>query len=345
MNFKIIATLMLLILVLVIIVNTNKEKYTTSTDSLISGNDSVDFFNINSIKDNTNLISLNRVGDVRTELKNGDWNLRLSSDGYITTTIIRERNETFDMKISSINPLYRNTKYDNVFVFLRSNGELQVIGIINSTKTINMLWYDISRKKTTTGTNKITVESNGNINSYFNGIKTSVLDVVATNNLTMALISQPEVVKLKDLNKRAINTLGTESSFTKRTDISRDNICYLKFDSTGNLVFTNSINSVTIIPNTTSTKSGKFFLVVTDDYMATYINDKNQIGKIELKNKNIFWRDPNSGTNSTEKVSLDFILSRPYTLFIDKQPNQPYKLILTGISRAGQRIAVTIASL
>ena len=157
MNFEIVATLiLLLIIVLVIILSTNKkESYTFSTDNSLIGSDNIDFFN--PVGNTDNVIARKPIKDVRQELKIGVYKLKVNDKGYITLMKSIPYLSDVEFVISNIFPPYRNKTYDNHFVYLRSDGELQVIATINSSRTVDVLWFD--KTLVQTGTHKLTLEA------------------------------------------------------------------------------------------------------------------------------------------------------------------------------------------
>jgi hypothetical protein len=352
MNFKIVAILiLLLIIVLVIILSTNtKESYTFSTDNSLIGLDNIDFFN--PVGNTDNIISRKRINDVRQELKIGVYTVKLNDNGYIVLMKSIPYLSDVAFVVSSINPVYSAKKYDNHFVYLRSNGELQVIGIINSSRTVDVLWFDKTLVKT--GTPKLTLEADGNVNIYFNN--TSPLNIININDIYMPnrLTSQPNNLTqlLTTKNRDEVNLLGTDSTYARKSAIL-DQGYTLNFDSSGNLVFGNLTSKKTIIANTLTTKrvGASYLLVLVEDETGQldfrtyeiYNNKPILIKSIDLKTLNIEGKTINPANYSSsdpKTIPLWALFKKPFSLVINKNT-----LFLSGINKyTGQRLNVPLAS-
>jgi len=331
--------------------------YYSILGSLIGNNDNIDFFNINTKITNKNIISLNKINNVPQSIKSSNNNDFLNlKNNYLSYS------DKF--YISSIYTDFIKKTYDNIFFFVKSDGETQVVGIINSTKTKDILWRDLTFSRSSSDTTNpfyLKLESTGEVNGYFydyndlnNKVNLFNYDKVYNNNI---IISQPNLQTV--LNKNIIdplNVLSQNKNFSRLSSLSNGN-CSLKLNNKGDLVFEDSSNSnnnkIIVNSNKQVGYKGNFMFILTDEgancCMRIYElngdkigNNGNPVGEINLLYKNYLFQDinpKNMNINNNTTIPLSYIMNKPYFLaiinntlilsFIQKNNNKRITIPLT----------------
>ena len=319
-----------------------------SIDILSANNDNIDFFNIKNTDSNNNIISLNGVSNVSQTLVNGaalTYFLSIKAPGYL---VLYNRDTQIYYYVSSIYSEYVGINYDNVFMFIKSTGEIQMIGIINSSKTVNILWRDIRFVRTSNRVNPfyLKIELNGNLNGYFYDytIQRNIVNFLDYSRfINNTLTSQPNfnLVKNKQLFN-IVNILSGQCTYApgqlflgSRLSLS-NGTCSLILTNNGNLTFVDSSNSNNnrIIlssnkPPTYDSSNSRFIFIITDiDFCLTIyevdradniLNNYAPVAQINLLYKNYMFRDINPAkfvATNPLTVPLSYIINKPYSLFI-----------------------------
>lgn len=312
-------------------------------DSLSGNNDNINFFNITK-KVNSNIISLNKISNVAQTLINNIYSatfyLSLVDPGYV---MLYNRDTRVYYFISSIYTQYNGIKYDNVFMFIKSTGEIQVVGIINSSKTQHILWKDVRFVRKTLNKNHpfyLKIENNGNINGYFYDYTnpSNIVNFLDYNNfINKTLTSQPnlDLIQNKGLYN-IVNVLSgqfyTNQLFLGSRLILSNGSCSLILNTKGDLIFSDSSNNnnkLILSSNKPLDYDSRFVFILTDvefslriyevDRADNILNNNIPTAEINLLYKNFKFQDidpTNINPSNPLTVPLSYIINKPYTLII-----------------------------